>query len=433
MSNFNRKDVQKMSIKELEDYIQRNSLNVQNNSNTNQNNRKNENNNKNDENILFNFLNYNYLDNKNNQLPDKDLFDNKEEAIYKLLKENSELKFDIKKVLFFTERNENDLVMKIKELSEENINLKKKIHELKNKLILQTNILTNTEVDKHQIINEKQIMKEKYDNEIKELNCQLNNYKAKLNYLNLEYQNLLENFHKFKQESIIQENKRINKYLINSNEERKLSSIDDSINLNTISNKNNININNNIIKKEKEIFEKKIKNEKNKLNKNEGKKNLSQSKNNTSKLLKRSKTFNQKNNVKRLNSNVKKKNFNTIKANKKITQKKNISNSNKNNLLISDSNYNSNRFVTSYNNSNSKSTIQFIEEEIFSLERKVAELNVSYQSFLQKLKQIPNNNYKESNELKETLKYLQETIDDKNKKLKELKQKQKEFLIQSAM
>ena len=165
-------------------------------------------------------------------------------------------------------------------------------------------------------------MKEKYDNEIKELNCQLNNYKAKLNYLNLEYQNLLENFHKFKQESIIQENKRINKYLINSNEERKLSSIDESVKINNILNKNNININNNINKPEKEIFEKKIKNEKNKLNKNEGKKNLSQSKNNTSKLLKRSKTFNQKNNVKRPNSNVKKQNFNTIKANKKKEQKK---------------------------------------------------------------------------------------------------------------
>ena len=382
-----------MSIKELEDYIQKNSLNVQHNSNINLNNEKNDNNNKNDENILTNFLNYNYLDNKINQLPNKD--DSKDEEIYKLLKENRELKIDMKKLFYLTDQNKNELEMKIKELIEENFNLKQEIHELKNKLILQTNILTNTEVCKHEIINEKQIMKEKYDNEIKELNCQLNNYKAKLNYLNLEYQNLLENFHKFKQESIIQENKRINKYLINSNEERKLSSIDDSI--------------------------------------NEGKKNLSQSKNNTSKLLKRSKTFNQKNNVKRLNSNVKKKNFNTIKANKKITQKKNISNSNKNNLLISDSNYNSNRFVTSYNNSNSKSTIQFIEEEIFYLERKVAELNVSYQSFLQKLKQIPNNNYKESNELKETLKYLQETIDDKNKKLKELKQKQQVFLIQSAM
>ena len=433
MSNFNRKDVQKMSIKELEDYIQRNSLNVQNNSNTNQNNRKNENNNKNDENILFNFLNYNYLDNKNNQLPDKDLFDNKEEAIYKLLKENSELKFDIKKVLFFTERNENDLVMKIKELSEENINLKQEIHELKNKLILQTNILTNTEVDKHQIINEKQIMKEKYDNEIKELNCQLNNYKAKLNYLNLEYQNLLENFHKFKQESIIHENRRRNPYLTNSYEEKKQSSIDESVNINNILNKNNININNNINKPEKELFEKKISNEKDKIIKIEGKHNLSQSKSNNSKLLKRSKTFNQKNNVKRPNSNIKKKNFNTNKGIKK-TSKKNIANSNKNNyLLTSDLNNNSNRFVTSYNDSNSKNINQFIEEEIFSLERKLAELNISYQSFLQKLKQIPNSNYKESNELKETLKYLQETIDDKNKKLNELKLKQQQFLIQSAM
>ena len=61
-----------MSIKELEDYIQKNSLNVQHNSNINLNNEKNDNNNKNDENILTNFLNYNYLDNKNNQLPNKD-------------------------------------------------------------------------------------------------------------------------------------------------------------------------------------------------------------------------------------------------------------------------------------------------------------------------------------------------------------------------
>ena len=84
--------------------------------------------------------------------------------------------------------------------------------------------------------------------------------------------------------------------------------------------------------------------------------------------------------------------------------KKNISNSNKNNLLISDLNYNSNTFVTSCNNSNSKNTIQFIEEEIFSLERKIAELNVSYQSFLQKLKQIPNSNFKESNIVKHIIK-----------------------------
>ncbi len=323
--------------------------------------------------------------------------------------------------------------MKIKELSEENFNLKQGVYELKNKLILQTNILSNTEVDKHEIINEKQIMKEKYDNDIKELNCQLNNYKTKLNYLNLEYQNLLENFHKFKQESIIHENRRRNPYLTNSYEEKKQSSIDESVNINKILNKNNININNNINKPEKELFEKKISNEKDKIIKIEGKHNLSQSKSNNSKLLKRSKTFNQKNNVKRPNSNIKKKNFNTNKGIKK-SSKKNIANSNKNNyLLTSDLNNNSNRFVTSYNNSNSKNINQFIEEEIFSLERKIAELNVSYQSFLQKLKVIPNSYYKESNELKETLKYLQETIDDKNKKLNELKIKQQQFLIQSTM
>ena len=165
MSNFNRKDIKKMSIKELEDYIQKNSLNVQHNSNINLNNEKNDNNNKNDENILTNFLNYNYLDNKINQLPNKD--DSKDEEIYKLLKENRELKIDMKKLFYLTDQNKNELEMKIKELIEENFNLKQEIHELKNKLILQTNILTNTEVCKHEIINEKQIMKEKYYNEIK--------------------------------------------------------------------------------------------------------------------------------------------------------------------------------------------------------------------------------------------------------------------------
>ena len=273
-------------------------------------------------------------------------------------------------------------------------------------------------------------MKEKYDNDIKELNCQLNNYKTKLNYLNLEYQNLLENFHKFKQESIIQEKRKRNPYLMNSNEEKKQPSIHESVKINNILNKNNFN--NNINRPEKEIFEKKLTNEKSNINKIEDKQNLSQLKSNNSKLLKRCKTFNKKNNIKSSNSKVKKQNFNIIKEKNKGT-KKNISNSNKNNLLISDLNYNSNTFITSCNNSNSKNTIQFIEEEIFSLERKIAELNVSYQSFLQKLKVIPNSNYKESNELKETLKYLQETIDDKNKKLNELKIKQQQFLIQSTM
>ena len=162
MSNFKRKDVKEMTLKELEDYIKQNSLN---NLKMNFSIEKN----KNEENDNFsNSLNYNYLDNKN--LPDKNLFESKDEEIQKLLKENNELKFDMKQLFFFTDQNKNELEIKIKELSNENFKLKLEINDLKNKLILQGNILTNTEVDKHEIINEKKIMKDKYDNEIRELN-----------------------------------------------------------------------------------------------------------------------------------------------------------------------------------------------------------------------------------------------------------------------
>ena len=101
------------------------------------------------------------------------------------------------------------------------------------------------------------------------------------------------------------------------------------------------------------------------------------------------------------------------------------------NFSSTESNLLSNKYLNTYNN-NSYRTIKFIEDEISNIERKVAELNVSYQTFLQKLKNMKNNNYKESKDLKETLKYLQDTIDDKNKKLKELKIKQQQFLIQNA-
>ena len=101
--------------------------------------------------------------------------------------------------------------------------------------------------------------------------------------------------------------------------------------------------------------------------------------------------------------------------------------------MISDSNFSSKRYLTSYNNSDSNKTLKIIDEEIFNLEKKLNELNISYQNFLQNLKQIPDNNFKESENLKNTLKYLQETIEDKNKKLKELKFKQQKFLIQSKV
>ena len=387
-----------MSIKELDDYIKTNSKK---NFSVDKNNTYNPN----DENNIFsNILNYNYLDNQNNQVPDRDINDYKEKEIELLLKENRELKVDIKKLFFFTDQN-------------------------KNKLILQENILTNSEVDKHEIINEKKIMKDRYDNEIKELNCQLNNYKSKLNYLNFEYQNLLENFHKLKQESIFYESRRRNPYVNKIYEEKKQYSIDNT--RNNIDNNHLNNISNEYLNKTNYSNEgpnKINKKEENNISKN-SKSNTSI--NNSSKKLKRSKTTFQKKNIKKSKSNLKNKNYNNILRIKKKSVKKNSPNK-KNHLLISDSKVSSKRFLTSYNNSDSNKTLKIIDEEIFNLEKKINELNISYQQFLQNLKQIPDNNFKESEDLKNTLKYLQETIEDKNRKLKELKFKQQKFLIQSS-
>ncbi len=422
MSNFKRKNVKQMSIKELDDYIKKNSktnINIDKNKSYNQNDEKN---------IFSNILNYNYLDSQNNQIPEKDINYKKEEEIQLLLKENRELKFDMKQLFFLTDQNKNKLEIKIKELSDENFKLKQEINELKNKLILQGNIITNTEVDKHEIINEKKIMKDRYDNEIKELNCQLNNYKSKLNYLNFEYNNLLENFHKLKQDSIFYEYRRKNPYENKISEEKQQYLIDNTKNI--IDNNNTNNINNEYINKTNsdEGPNKITKNESYNISKySKSNKSL----NNSSKKLKRSKTSFQKNNIKKSNLNLKNKNYNNKLKYKKKSVKKN-SPKEKNNLLISDSNLSSKRYLISYNNLDSNKTLKIIDEEIINIEKKINELNISYQQFLQNLKQIPNNNYKESEDLKNTLKYLQETIEDKNRKLKELKFKQQKFLIQSS-
>ena len=422
MSNFKRKNVKQMSIKELDDYIKKNSktnINIDKNKSYNQNDEKN---------IFSNILNYNYLDSQNNQIPEKDINYKKEEEIQLLLKENRELKFDMKQLFFLTDQNKNKLEIKIKELSDENFKLKQEINELKNKLIIQGNIITNTEVDKHEIINEKKIMKDRYDNEIKELNCQLNNYKSKLNYLNFEYNNLLENFHKLKQDSIFYEYRRKNPYENKISEEKQQYLIDNTKNI--IDNNNTNNINNEYINKTNsdEGPNKITKNESYNISKySKSNKSL----NNSSKKLKRSKTSFQKNNIKKSNLNLKNKNYNNKLKNKKKSVNKN-SPKEKNNLLISDSNLSSKRYLISYNNLDSNKTLKIIDEEIINIEKKINELNISYQQFLQNLKQIPDNNFKESENLKNTLKYLQETIEDKNKKLKELKFKQQKFLIQSS-
>ena len=149
MSNFHRKDVKQMSIQELEDYIRKNSII----------NQQNFNNNYNLENIRINDSNSH---NFNYQLPDRD--NNKE--IELLIKENQELKNDLNQLFYLTDQNKNELEIKIKDLSEENCSLKQQINELKSKILFQQNILSNSELDKNEILNEKKIMQEKYEKEI---------------------------------------------------------------------------------------------------------------------------------------------------------------------------------------------------------------------------------------------------------------------------
>ena len=209
MSNFHRKDVKQMSIQELEDYIRKNSII----------NQQNFNNNYNLENIR---INDNNSHNFNYQLPDRD----NNEEIEKLIKENQELKNDLNQLFYLTDQNKNELEIKIKDLSEENCSLKQQINELKSKILFQQNILSNSELDKNEILNEKKIMQEKYEKEIFELNNQLNHYKSKISSLNIEYHSLLENFHQLKQDYAIQNIIKNNNY-----EENKQSTIEEVRNL----------------------------------------------------------------------------------------------------------------------------------------------------------------------------------------------------------
>ena len=397
MSKYHKKDVKEMSIQELEEYIKKNSFYQYNSQKK------------------INPLNFQITDetisnNVNYQLSQR----NYNEEIQKLLNENQELKNDLNQLFFFTDQNKTQLEFKIKELLDENFNLKQQINELKSKILLQQNILSNSEIDKNEIINEKKIMQDKYENEISELNTQLNNYKLKISSLNIEYQNLLENFHKLKQDLIFQNISQKNNLI---EKENKQSTIEEVRNLKECLLTNNSNILE--IKKRLNNIEKITIPE------------LSKS----TKSLKKSNSIN--NNKSNINSNS----FNTKPINKTLSRnnfktkqneiKKNASlkKKTKKNSISPKKNINKSFNLSFHNDTNNSE--QLIDEEIFSLERKVADLNISYQNFLLKLKQVKN--FNESQRLKKNLKFLQETISINNNKLKELKKKQQIFLINSAM
>ncbi len=393
MSNFQRKDVREMSIKELEDYIQKNS--EQNSRNILskdifETNRKSEN--------YSNCLSYNCIDSKRNS-SDRDIKEYKFEEIYHLIKENIELKSDLKQLFFLTDQNKNELENTIKELSEENFNLKNQINELKERLMFQQNIISTSKENQSKFENEKNIMKENYENEI-------SLYKNKLNDLSFEYQTLLNNYNQLSQQSLYYQNIKTVKNVFE--DQNKQSTIEEVRNLKEYLLTNNNNI--------QEI--------KDKLNEMEQKSNFDLNKSNRS--FKRSNILNSYKNLRTSNSisKVKINNPNKNKSNKRINN-----NSNKpKKLIITNSNNSPNKYMNNFNNSEINNILQFIEEEIFSLERKIAELNISYQSFLNKFK-----NENESQELKQTLKFLKDSINSKNQKLKELKLKQQQYLFETTM
>jgi hypothetical protein len=147
-----------------------------------------------------NVLNYNYLETERINLEEDDIYNNidnnksLEEIINKLKEENKELKNDMKKLYFLTQENKNSLLEHIQILKEENFKLKNEKKNLEYKLLISESKNSELIVDKEKEENENKIIQQRYLNEIKELNCQLNNYKIKLNNLKFNYEQLLNDF-----------------------------------------------------------------------------------------------------------------------------------------------------------------------------------------------------------------------------------------------
>ena len=147
-----------------------------------------------------NVLNYNYLETERINIEEDDnynIIDNNkslEEIIHKLKEENKELKDDMKKLYFLTQENKNNLLEHIQILKEENFKLKNEKKNLEYKLLITESKNSELLADKEKEENENKIIQQRYLNEIKELNCQLNNYKIKLNNLKFNYEQLLNDF-----------------------------------------------------------------------------------------------------------------------------------------------------------------------------------------------------------------------------------------------
>jgi len=167
---------------------------------------KNDNNNNEDENINSNdsnVLNYNYLEtDKIENGDDEDEVGpgskSLEDIIHELKAENKELRNDMKKLYFLTQENKNNLIEHIKMLKNENFILKKEKNDLEYCLLSKERKINELTADNEKLVNDNKKNELKYLDEIKELNCQLNNYKLQLNKLKLDYDQLSNDFNYFK-------------------------------------------------------------------------------------------------------------------------------------------------------------------------------------------------------------------------------------------
>ena len=160
-----------------------------------------------------NVLNYNYLDSERINSEEEDIYNksninnftnNKslEEIIKKLKEENKELKNDMKRLYFLTEENKNNLMEHIQILKSENYKLKNEKKNLEYKLLIIESKNAELILDKEKDDNENKIIQQRYLNEIKELHCQLTNYKIKLNNLKLNYDQLVNDVHYIQNDKI---------------------------------------------------------------------------------------------------------------------------------------------------------------------------------------------------------------------------------------
>ena len=359
---------------------------------------------------ITNSQNSNYLNNinnTNNNINEINNNINPYDTIKKLEIKNNELTFDIQRLIYLTDQNKGELLNTIKNMKLEKNELINKIHSLTSKLIEKDDIIEKINIEKNEIINQNLILKNKYENEIKNLNCEMNNYKLKLNYITMEYQNVLENFHKLKQEVIFEQKKDLKKYILEENKS-------DSINLLNIN--NNTNNNNNINQIENSFILNNIKNKEFNISKNINKNNLSKStkKSNILNNSKYSSNSFDKSKTPKSKNNIKNKRF--LHKNKKI---------NSNNLTQSSLKSNNSHKI------NSEPNNIFFNEEILNLEKKLAQLNISYQTYLKEIQNFPNQNFKENKELKITLNFLENSIKETNDKLEKLKEKQQMLIIHS--